>query len=144
MYDKLVVMVTRAGTSEANGKYLFESLDDQDAPIFVQSQDKNWVLARLDYDYETGESIWSLLKNGNDYYIGSSDYTQPDSGWESVKPTKDDKDDEDENDDDEPVDLNYKAGQMPAPILRCVQKVRGQFNFYLNKQQGVEKCSYSA
>ena len=107
MYDKLVVMVTRAGTSEANGKYLFESLDDQDAPIFVQSQDKNWVLARLDYDDETGESIWSLQKNGNDYYIGlSPDYSPPNGGWECVKPTKDDK-----------VDPNYKGGQMPAPGL---------------------------
>ena len=58
MYDKLVGMVTRAGTSEANGKHLFESLHDQDAPIFV----RNWVLARLDYDDETGESIWPLQK----------------------------------------------------------------------------------
>ena len=88
-FDKLVVIVTRGGTVEANGKYQFWALDEHDAPVFVQEHTQSWALVRLDYDDQTGESIWALQKDGKDVYVGlSKDYSPPNGGWEEVNDGK--------------------------------------------------------
>lgn len=73
---------------ECNGKYVFLTLDEFDAPIFIKDNDKNWRILRLDHDEEEGHSIWGIQHSPKnlEYYIGISEtYSPPNNTWETIE-----------------------------------------------------------
>ena len=90
-YDELIINVQRAGSPQCNGKYVFLTLDEFDAPIFVKENDmKTWRILRLDHDDQEGQSIWGIqnVKENAEYYIGISEsYNPPNNSWETIEET---------------------------------------------------------